>query len=193
MPIAAIVLAAGASTRLGQPKQLLRLDGETLLHRSVRSAIEAGFSPVVVVLGARAESMLPELRDLDVVSVVNENWGEGMASSLHRGLSEILRREPAVPAVLLMVCDQPSATSDLLTGLSVEHRQRGLAITACEYGGELGVPAIFSQKIYPGLLALTGDQGARRIIRSDPRRVASFPFPGGENDIDTPADAARLK
>lgn len=193
MPIAAIILAAGASTRLGRPKQLLHLGGETLLHRSAKAAIEAGCSPVVVVLGAESASMLAELRDLDAAAVLNEDWRDGMASSLHRGLSEVLRRDPVASAALLMVCDQPAVTAALLSRLAAEYQQRGLAITACEYGGALGVPAIFSQEIYPELLALAGDQGARRVIRSDPGRVASFPFPAGEHDIDTPADAARLK
>ena len=185
---AAIVLAAGASTRLGRPKQLLTIEGESLLWRTARLAIEAGFSPVIVVLGSNAEQFESQLRDLAVRTVSNPKWPEGMASSLKCGLDAIEKLKPVPANLLILVCDQPKLSLSILQALLNKHRSMNAQITASRYAGIRGVPAIFSRAIFAELTALNGDQGARRVIARDPLRVEEVDFPGGDDDIDTPDD-----
>lgn len=185
---AAIILAAGASTRLGQPKQLAILNGETLLARAVRIAQEAGCSPILVVLGAEAERIRAECPFSDAAIVINQQWREGMASSIRAGIEALrnLARENSPSGVLLMACDQPAVTPAHLRALTAS---RG--ITASEYAGRRGVPAYFPASTFPALAGLSGDSGARDLLRD----VRSIPFPLGELDIDTPealAEAQRL-
>ncbi len=182
---AAIVLAAGPSSRLGQPKQLLTIGGESLLRRTSRLALEAGFSPVVVVLGSEAPKFEPELRNLNVRTVLNGTWQDGMASSLKCGLAAIKALKPVPANLLVLVCDQPKLNQTILQALLDKHQSSKAQITASSYANISGVPAIFSQTIFPELADLRGDQGARRIIARDPRRVETVDFPGGDNDIDT--------
>ncbi len=188
---AAIVLAAGPSSRLGQPKQLLTVDGESLLRRTSRLALEAGFSPVVVVLGSEAPKFEPELRNLNVQTVLNPTWQDGMASSLKSGLTAIEALNPITADLLVLVCDQPKLSQTILQALLDKHQSSKAQITASSYAGTRGVPAIFSQTIFRELADLRGDQGARRIIARDPQRVETVDFPGGADDIDTERDLHR--
>lgn len=185
---AAIVLAAGSSFRLRQPKQLLTIDGESLLRRTARLALDAGFSPVAVVLGSEAPKFEPELRNLNVRTVLNRTWQDGMASSLKCGLAAIEVLNPIPSNLLVLVCDQPKLSQTILQALLDKHQSSKAQITASSYAGTRGVPAIFSQTIYRELADLRGDQGARRIIARDPQRVETVDFPGGANDIDTETD-----
>jgi molybdenum cofactor cytidylyltransferase len=189
---AAILLAAGASTRLGQPKQLVQIEGETLLRRTTRLAIESACSPVFVVLGGNAASFLPEIRDLRATVLLNNEWRSGMASSLKLGINAALAANPQMRNILALVCDQPRLDPPLLQSLLATHRSVRNLISASQYGETLGVPAIFSRDVFPELLALTGDQGARKILLRHRENVAAVPFPGGDFDLDTPEDLARL-
>lgn len=175
---AAVILAAGASTRLGEPKQLVRLGGETLLERAVRVAREAGCEPVVVVLGAEAERVLAacDLRDARVVR--NEQWREGMASSVHAGVAAA----DGADGVVLMTCDQPAVTAEHLRALMVSG-----AVTASAYSGRRGVPAYFPASSFPELMRLTGDAGARELLRE----ASVIDLAGGELDVDTEADQSK--
>jgi CTP:molybdopterin cytidylyltransferase MocA len=175
--VAAIMLAAGASRRLGQPKQLVRLPRETLLERSVRTAIDAGCDPVVVVLGSNADLVQSQC-DLSTAHVVlNARWAEGMATSIRAAL-ELLHVEQSRPdGALLMVCDQPAVTPKHLRLLMETGRT-----TASEYEGRRGVPAYFPANLFPELKRLTGDAGARELLRT----ADSVPLVGGELDVDTP-------
>jgi molybdenum cofactor cytidylyltransferase len=189
---AAIILAAGASTRLGQPKQLVAVNGETLLRRTTRLAIQAGCSPVVVVLGRDAATLAGEVEGLGASTVINNEWQTGMASSLRRGLKAVLAVKPHEPRVMVLVCDQPKLDTSVLRDLLTTHTAKEVLIAASRYQGTNGVPAIFSRELFPELLELTGDQGARRIMQLHLEQVASVDFPGGEFDLDTPQDLARL-
>jgi molybdenum cofactor cytidylyltransferase len=189
---AAIILAAGASTRLGQPKQLVQLHGESLLRRTVRLACEAACAPVIVVLGRDTEDHSRELARLAALAVINPNWQTGMASSLKHGLRAALNTNPNMQHALLLVCDQPRLDAAHLQKLLLAHNDGSSAITASRYRETLGVPTIFSKKIFPELLALTGDQGARRILQHHADQVTAIDFPGGELDLDTPEDLAKL-
>ena len=174
--IAAIVLAAGASTRLGEPKQLIAIGGETLLERAVRTAREAGCAPVVVVLGADAE-WIRERCDLgDGLVIVNLDWEEGMASSIRIGVAAV----HGADGVVLMTCDQPAVTAGHLRKLTATGE-----ITASAYAGRRGVPAA----AVPALMRLTGDAGARELLRD----AATVELAGGELDVDTAVDLDEAK
>jgi molybdenum cofactor cytidylyltransferase len=181
---AAVVLAAGASTRLGEPKQLVMLGGETLLDRAVRTAREAGCEPVVVVLGAEAERIRERCDLGGAVVVVNGAWEEGMASSIRTGLRAVRVGVGAVggaDGLVLMTCDQPAVTAEHLLALMAAGQ-----VTASAYAERRGAPAYFPVTAFPALAALRGDAGARELLRG----AATVELIGGELDVDTAADLA---
>jgi molybdenum cofactor cytidylyltransferase len=190
---ATIVLAAGASTRLGQPKQLLRADGESLLHRTVRIATDAGCSPIFVVLGFEAASMQQELGGLETKIVINPDWQSGMGSSLRCGVNALMKEIPLPSKALLLLCDQAKLCAEILFKLMRMSVEAGSLITASNYAGRLGVPAIFAKQLYPDLLKVEGDQGARSIIRQYLNQTTVVDFPDGAIDIDTLQDLVYLK
>jgi molybdenum cofactor cytidylyltransferase len=177
---AAIVLAAGASTRLGEPKQLVELGSETLLERAVRTARDAGCAPIVVVLGANSEQILERSNLGDAVVVLNETWDEGMASSIRVGIGAVAGAD----SVLLMTCDQPAATADHLRKLTASSE-----ITASAYAARRGVPAYFPASTFPALMQLRGDAGARELLRD----ATAIELPGGELDVDTLPDLVQAR
>ena len=184
-----VLLAAGASTRMGQPKQLLRYRGESLLRRAVRIAFETPFRPVAVVLGANAELMEAELEGADALIVRNSAWATGMGSSVATGLETLLHAEPGLEAACFILVDQPYLSAAHLLEL---HRRLGLEPekpgVASEYGPALGVPAIFRKELFPDLLRLDGQKGAQPVIKKFRAGILSVPFPRGKIDLDTPAD-----
>lgn len=194
MSFPAIVLAAGASRRLGRPKQLLDLDGETLLGRTLRVARESGAAPVLAVLGAYWETICTSLSMNEVVMVLNERWKEGMATSIGAGLRALAACSPAAPGTIILGCDQPRLSGSHL-GCLIErfHLSSGNAIVASAYGGVRGIPAVFPRDLFPRLLALEGDRGARAILGDPQYKIIEVPFEGGEIDIDVPADLDRLR
>jgi len=194
MPVAAIVLAAGASRRLGQPKQLLMHDAETLLERAIRLAHEAGTSPVVVVLGAHIHIIRASIPFKNAVSVVNNHWEQGISTSIQEGLRTVDKTAPGATGALLLSCDQPRLTSTHLRALVANFAAQGAAgITASAYAGVLGVPAVFPRAVFPDLLALRGDTGARSLFAEPPCALNTIEFAGGEVDIDLPADLDELR
>jgi CTP:molybdopterin cytidylyltransferase MocA len=192
--VAAIVLAAGASRRLGQPKQLLMLDGETLLARSVRLANEAGAAPVLVVLGANSELIGSAIPAGSATVVMNENWEQGIASSIHAGLKALDPAESDVGGVLILACDQPRLSAEHLRELIQSLAgQRETSIVASAYAGVHGIPAVFPREAFPHLLALSGDKGARALLMQPPCPLIALAFEGGEVDIDRPDDLEQLQ
>ena len=187
----AVVLAAGASTRMGTPKQLLVYQGQTLIRRAAETALASVCDPVVVVLGANAVQAGNEL-ELPVIVTRNREWETGMSSSIRAGL-EALLGDWTLDAVVMMLCDQPFVTSALINQL-VECRSRtGKSIVASDYRGTLGVPALFSSTFFAELAALTGDQGARQIIQNYPHDTATVSFSAAAIDVDTPHDYDALQ
>jgi molybdenum cofactor cytidylyltransferase len=176
---AAVVLAAGASTRLGEPKQLVKVARETLLERAVRTAREAGCSPVVVVLGAGYVEILAYSQLGDIVPVINAEWKEGISSSIRLGVKALGIVAKGTGGVVLMTCDQPAVSAAHLRELM----RRG-EVTASEYAGRRGVPAYFPATMFAELTALRGDTGARDLLRE----AAAVPLPNGELDVDTAVD-----
>ncbi len=192
--VAAIVLAAGASRRLGQPKQLLMNGGETLLARSIRLAYEAGAGPVLVVLGAHLESIRAVVALNDAIVVINEKWEEGIASSIHAGLNELEAIAHDARGALILSCDQPRLTAAHLHALIESFAaQTEPSIVASAYARVQGIPAVFPSFAFPHLLALRGDRGARALLTQPPCPLMVLPFEGGEVDIDQPADLAELE
>jgi len=192
MSLPAIVLAAGASRRLGQPKQLVQMQGETLLARTIRLTLEAGAGPVGVVLAAGADRMLSSVDGPHVHAVINDQWEHGVATSIHAGLRWLRDGRPEASGVMLLVCDQPGLTSQhvraLLDGFA---ESDSTVIVASVYAGIRGVPAILPKSEFPNLLALDGDQGARRLLLHPDCAVIEVAFESGVIDIDTPEDLAR--
>lgn len=190
--IGAVILTAGPSTRMGTPKQLLQFRGQTLVRRAASAAIEAGCRPVVVVTGAHAAATREALRGLDVQEAENKEWQSGMSSSLRVGMETLVTTARRVSAVVLMLCDQPFVTREIIAGLVAAHRETGRAIIASGYGGSYGVPALFSRKYFAELTALEGALGAKQLIQQHFAKAHLVSFPKGESDIDTPDDFARL-
>lgn len=190
--VGAVVLAAGSSSRMGTPKQLLRFEGETLLRRAALAALGAGCRPVVVVTGAHAGRTREELRGLGVLEVVNELWETGMASSVRAGLGALLEADADASAVVLTLCDQPHVTSEIIAALVAAHRDGGRTVVASRYGGGFGVPALFDRSLFPELARLEGQAGAKQVIKRHARGAHFVSFPGGAADVDTPDDFARL-
>jgi molybdenum cofactor cytidylyltransferase len=185
--IAIAILAAGASRRLGRPKQLLPYHGTTLLRHAAQTALDAGCGPVVVVVGSDSTLMETELRGLAVTVILNDAWEEGMSSSIHAAVREVQANFPAVSAVLLMLCDQPGVSAALLREIVFAYRG-GHPIVACEYAQTIGVPALFGRGFWPGLLALRGDRGAKSVIQANRAVAAVVAFPAGELDVDRADD-----
>jgi CTP:molybdopterin cytidylyltransferase MocA len=194
MPIAAIILAAGESRRLGQPKQLLAYRGETLLVRAIRLANEACASPVLVVLGANYATIRAAIDSSNSIPVHNDRWRQGIASSIEAGVRALSVCAPEAEGVLLMGCDQPRLRADHLRALMAAFESQFAAvIAASSYAGVQAVPAVFPRVTFAGLRALRGDRGARSVIESAPCPVVAIEFPGGEVDIDSPEDLELLE
>ncbi|RAJ87896.1 molybdenum cofactor cytidylyltransferase [Chitinophaga dinghuensis] len=179
-----IILAAGASQRLGQPKQLLQLEQQTLLERVIHTALNSNIGPVIVVLGANAANIQPHIAPLHINIVINEKWAEGMGSSIAAGMQFLLRTYNNVSSTFLLVCDQPFIDSRLL------HRMFATPspIVACTYNKAIGTPVLFQQAFFPALQALQSPEGARKLLQQYKDQVKTVDFPQGGIDIDTIGD-----
>jgi molybdenum cofactor cytidylyltransferase len=184
--IGAVVLAAGSSSRLGQPKQLLDFEREPLVHRVVRAAQEAGCAPVVLVTGALHEDLERAVADLHPRVIENQHWSRGLGSSIRLGIEQL--SEADVNAAMLLACDQPAVHSGVVRALIQEHERSGQPIVASHYAETLGIPALFHRSCFDELLRLPDAHGAKMLIQSDLLRVARIEFPGGVLDLDTPGD-----
>lgn len=179
--VAAIILAAGASKRFGSPKQLIRLGVETLFERMVRIAIEAGLDPVYGVVSANLPLVACPHR---MIRVLNAEAHEGIASSIQAGLRVAESRNPFLPGIVLLTCDQPAVTAKHLRELACGNDQ----VIGSAYAQRKGVPAYFPASLFGQLMALRGDLGARELLKS----AEAIDLPNGELDIDTPKDLERF-
>jgi molybdenum cofactor cytidylyltransferase len=201
--VGAIILAAGGSSRLGQPKQLLTFRGETLVGRAIRAATEAGCDPVILVVGAMSEAIQSEIaiRESRIASssasgvgartivVENREWQNGVGTSIRRGLEEL---PESVEAVVLIACDQPFVDASVIAELIATHEKTRKPMAASSYANTLGVPALFDRSCFADLLALPADSGAKALMTTRPNDVAVVAFERGAIDIDTPEDFERL-
>lgn len=185
-----LVLAAGASSRLGQPKQLVHVAGRPLLHSVVSQATAIAGHAVTVVLGAHAMELTRLLQHSGVSTVVNRNWEEGMGSSIRFGIAAL---PPACDAVLILLCDQVAVTADDLRRLVSAWRGEDSVVAAATYRGTVGVPAIFPRWCFSELTQLRGDTGAKAILDRYRDRLARVAMPNAALDLDTAEDLARVQ
>lgn len=186
----AIVLAAGASTRFGSPKQLVRVDGRPLMHAVVSRAVEVAGHSVTVVLGAHAVDLAPLLKHTPASIVINREWSEGLASSIRAGVA---RLPGSCSGVMLLLADQAAVTAEDLKRLAGSWRRQPEYIVAAQYGATLGAPAVFPRSCFRDLAELRGDRGAHSLFKRNPDRVVRVPMESAALDIDTPEDLLNLK
>ncbi len=190
--IGLIILAAGASVRMGKSKQSLEFEGKTLLQRSIQTALESECRPIVVVLGAQIDVLKNEIKDFDVQLAENADWEKGMSSSIKTGIEKILEINDQINGVVIMVCDQPFVSAQLINRLMENYKKTKNSIVASQYAETLGVPALFGKKVFPQLLELENFGGAKKIIEQYRNETFAVSFEEGKFDIDTPDDYLKL-
>ena len=187
---AVVVLAAGGSTRLGQPKQLLTRDGETLLHRAVRLALETSPAQVLVVVGANGDSIAAGVANLQCDVVSNSDWRSGMAGSLHVAGAHL---SASVQSVLVLVCDQPALERRHLDALLEGARTTDASCAATMHGDALGVPAVVPRDWFESMQAI-GDRGfGARLGQQRAAGIFQLHAPELGMDIDSPDDLAKAR
>jgi len=184
---AAIILAAGASSRLGFAKQTLLYRGKTLLELAINAALKSKCSPVMVVLGANTAEIEPGIKNNGITILHNLNWKEGMSSSIRTAIEHI-EKDPEIDSAVIMLCDQPFVNRALIDNLIYKQQQKGNTIVACAYNNTIGVPALFKRSLFAGLLSLQGQEGAKKIIKAYAEDIITIPFEKGGIDIDTLTD-----
>ncbi len=184
-----LVLAAGASTRLGSPKQLARVRGRPALQSVVATAMAVAGQSVSVVVGAHAADIMPMLARTGATTLVNRRWEEGLGSSIRTGIAAL---PPGSEAVLLLLGDQVAVTADDLRRLVAAWKGQDAVIASALYQQSPGVPAVFPRWCFPELGGLRGDRGARFILQRHSSRLVHVPMPNAAIDIDTPEDLVRL-
>ncbi|MGB7209887.1 MAG: nucleotidyltransferase family protein [Pyrinomonadaceae bacterium] len=189
--IGGLLLAAGGSSRLGQPKQLLQFNGKTLLRHAAEAMAASICDPIVVVLGAETARSTAEIEGLSVFQCLNENWKSGMSSSIKVGLAQLVKIAPEIDAVLISLCDQPYVTAEMLNRFGEKFAASDASVVAAKYNGVAGVPALFSRELFGELSRLDGDKGARDLIRSR-SDIETIDLPEAAFDIDTLDDASKL-
>ena len=187
-----IILAAGASSRLGKPKQLLVWKEKPLIEHTVDEAEKALLFPIIVVTGAKSKSVSNILRDKSVTIVNNADWQQGMALGIVKGVQAALSKQEGLKNIITAVCDQPFVSAGLFRQLLSVQTKTGKGIVASHYGGISGTPVLFTQKYFPHLQNLHGNEGARKLLKFYDNDVATVPFPEGAVDIDTEEDYQKL-
>lgn len=181
----AAILAAGASSRFGSPKLLVRLGGAPVLHQTVAVASSVAGRSVTVVLGAHAREIAPALRQSAASLAVNRDWSEGLASTIRAAVRAV---PPRCEALLLLLGDQVAVTADDLRRLHAAWRRHPVLVAAALYGGAPGLPAIFPRWAFTDLLELRGDCDASRVLRRNADRLVRVPMPNAGLSLDTPED-----
>jgi molybdenum cofactor cytidylyltransferase len=185
----AIVLAAGASSRFGSAKQLVRIGDRPLLSLIAGRAAEVVGQALIVVLGARAAELTPLLKHSPGSVVINRDWREGLASSIRAGVA---RLPASCAGAMLVLADQACVTAEDLRRLAGAWRRQPLSVAAAQYGATAGAPAIFPQHLFGELRELKGDSGARMLLKRHADRLVKVPMPSARFDLDTPDDLLEL-
>jgi molybdenum cofactor cytidylyltransferase len=186
-----LILAAGNSSRLGQPKQLLQFKGKSLLLHVVSQALEVT-PAVVIVTGLKNDEIEKEILGLKVLVAENSNWQEGMGSSISSGLQKLLDNFPAIEKVMISVCDQPFIEASVFSELTSKQNDSQKNIVASAYSNTVGTPVLFAKKYFPELVALSGNVGAKKLLDKFKEDVAQINFKKGAIDIDTIEDYEQL-
>ncbi|MCI0669162.1 MAG: nucleotidyltransferase family protein, partial [Myxococcaceae bacterium] len=190
--IAAILLAAGESARLGRPKQLLPFRGRTLLRHAAETALRSSCEEVFVVLGAAGESVRPQLDGLPVQVVLNAEWREGMGTSIRCGLRAALHEPRPLDGALMLLADQPLVTAEHLSRMVALFRCGRAPIVAAHYDGHPGAPVLFGDALFSELLRLEGGSGARQIVAASSSETLLFELPEAAVDVDVEAEYQAL-
>jgi molybdenum cofactor cytidylyltransferase len=184
------ILAAGASTRFGAPKQLVRIAGSPVLHELISSAAFVAGRSVTVVLGAHAREIAPALRQSAASLIVNRDWQEGLASSIRVAVESA---PPRCDGLMLLLADQVAVTADDLKHLYAAWKRHPILLAAALFDGAPGLPAIFPRWALPGLLELRGDRDPKLIIRRNTDQLVRIPMPNASVDLDTPEDLLAIE
>lgn len=190
--IGIILLAAGNSSRLGHPKQLLPYKGSSLLRNIILQANLLPNGLVLLVTGAHREVIEKEFASDFIKVVHNSNWEMGMASSIAAGLHALREFEPSIKFCIVTVCDQPYVTTAVFADLIEQHTKTGKGIVASAYGDTFGTPVLFSSAYFDELEKLKGNQGAKKLLQDYKNDLAAVPFAKGAIDIDTMDDYNNL-
>src|SRR5215213_6715109 len=190
--VAALILAAGASARMGRPKQLLDWEGRPLVRAAAEVALAAQLDPLLIVIGSAQAQVAEALAGLPLRMIANPDYATGQSTSLRTGVAAL---DQDVDAVVVLLGDQPFVTATIVEQLVAEWQASGAAIVAPTYAGQRGNPVLFARSVFPELLAIQGDQGARGVLAADRARVrlVAFDDPRPLTDIDTPEDYERLR
>jgi len=187
-----IILAAGNSSRMGRPKQLLNYKGKTLLQTVIDEALKTDCKPIIVVLGASADEIVAKHENIQVNFVTNESWESGMASSIVAGLSTLINNDSDKESVIIAVADQAFIKMSNFNNLIEKQRETGKNIIASKYAETIGTPVLFKKDYFEALLSLKGAEGAKSILKQYPHEVETVIFELGEIDIDTETDYNNL-
>jgi molybdenum cofactor cytidylyltransferase len=188
MSIGAIVLAAGSSSRMGRTKQLISLGGQSLVRRAAMAAIDGGCDPVTVVTGSHEAVVVEALKGLKVRIASNAAWELGMGTSLRAGLADLRAADSDLAAVAVILCDQPNVSSDLIRRLLDAFATGRKPMAACEYAGTIGPPCCFDRSMFPALVNISDQHGAKTLLLAHPADVAHVPWEEGGVDLDTEED-----
>ncbi|GAB2621027.1 hypothetical protein GCM10027035_16610 [Emticicia sediminis] len=186
MNTAIIILAAGASSRMGAPKQLLLVDGKTLIKRICETAMDTPCHPIVTVLGANRNLIRKETDRMPITVIDNPQWENGMSSSIKMGLAGAYMTEKAIEAAIFLTVDMPYVNAELINKMIEKaESDEKIEIVACKYDSQMGIPVLFKRTLFTDLLELTGDEGAKKVVMKNKDKTAFIDFPEGKLDLDT--------
>lgn len=190
MKVSIIILAAGEASRMGVPKQLLHIEGKSLIKRMAEMAMDTPCYPIVVVLGANRSIIRKELDRMPVTVIDNAMWEKGMSSSIKMGLVGAYMTLKEVEAAIFLTVDMPMVSVDLIQQMiqkaeETKEGEEAPLIVACKYENQLGIPVLFKRELFNELLELTGDNGAKKVLKAHPDKTAVVDFPQGKIDLDT--------
>jgi molybdenum cofactor cytidylyltransferase len=185
-PVAGVVLAAGASTRMGENKLLLQLDGETLLRRVVRRTLAAGLDPVIVVLGHEAQRAEPELSGLASRAILNPDHARGQHTSFRTGIAAVPEE---APAAVILLADMPYVTEKMISALVSRYRETTAPLVISEYGGVHAPPTLYDRSLFSEIREMTGDGCGRQVVRRHRGAAEAVAWPADRlADLDSPED-----
>ncbi len=185
-----IILAAGNSSRMGEPKQLMKFKNKTFLQHIVEESKEANLNPVICVTGYQSDQISKAIAGMNVTIIYNEQWSEGMGTGIAAGIKEVLPSD--IDSVILTVSDQPYVSSGLFAKMLTMKDQSGKRIVASSYAGTVGTPVLFDREYFNQLKSLDGNQGAKNIVNMNMSDVCTVKFEKGSIDIDTKEDYEKL-
>lgn len=196
MNVSIIILAAGASSRMGVPKQLLLIEGQTLIERIAEVAMDTPTYPIVMVLGANRVMIKPKLEKMPITIIDNPQWEKGMSSSIKMGLAGAYMTQKDIDAAIFLTVDMPFVSAGLINKMIKAATEKpDSQIVACKYDQQIGtptvgtptvgIPVLFKRSLFTDLLELTGDEGAKKIVMKNKEKTILVDFPEGKFDLDT--------